>query len=154
MLPAGHNFLQLIETKQVPEKKPELRYELIRDFESPLKTIKKGTIQTERGWIESFIHLDRGDCSIKKDWFKAVDSKAVDFDKFLFDNNLCLGCLELDRLSLFRKIKAKVGNEILNVGMEYIKNNRFSTKDELIKYYSGKTITDLDGKEITFPNFI
>ena len=35
------NFLQSIETKQVPETKLEPRYELIRDFESPLKTIKK-----------------------------------------------------------------------------------------------------------------
>ena len=51
------------------------RYELIRDYEDPCGTINKGVIKTEYQWMARFALLNPGDCKIKKDWFKAVESE-------------------------------------------------------------------------------
>ena len=158
IIPDIDNFLQSIETKQAPETKLEPRYELIIDFKSPLKTIKKGTIQTESGWIEIFTYLVKGDCSIKKNWFKEVDSKAVDFDTWIekeFD--YFVYCEYSKDYCICEKLKAKVGKiikETVITGVECIDYYKFSTIQQLISFYSGKTITTLNGNTITFPNFI
>lgn len=52
----------------------ECEYELQQDFNYPGGRISKGVIKTESEWSRYFPFHQVGDCDIKQDWFKRVDS--------------------------------------------------------------------------------
>jgi hypothetical protein len=59
----------------------EKQYKLVKNYVSSFKTIYAGVIATEKGWMEKFPDLNKGDCEIKKDWFKLVERVCVDIVK-------------------------------------------------------------------------
>ena len=50
----------------------EVKYELLKNYESPTVRIPAGNVRTEEQWMNRFPYLYNGDCEIKTNWFKRV----------------------------------------------------------------------------------
>ena len=60
-----------------------MKYKLLKDYECPTGTIRKGVVKTEEAWKGYFPFLCDGDCAIKNDiWFEFNTNHALLTDGF------------------------------------------------------------------------
>ena len=63
-----------------------MKYKLLKDYECPTGTIRKGVVKTEEAWKGYFPFLCDGDCAIKKDWFEEYLTYEVCIDTLHFSH--------------------------------------------------------------------
>jgi len=86
----------------------EIKFRLLKDYESPTMIIKAGVTKTEKAWMEIFPGLEKGGCSVKTDWFKNIGwidaSKTLDRNvkglEARIERNF-LGVSELDSYNVY-----------------------------------------------------